>query len=198
MNDSAFPPRVKMEPRRFHSGATCIYREPGGYELKLFIFVGIDRRTARVGEVFCRPGSAAGKESMLQRMLDTTAGAFSESLQRGATPHDLARTAGAGAMGRHFDAASAPGPDELARETRDRGGCAQLEIPLPNFSDPDAGENFRLAVVPLSDPAAALIAACVGVQTWLDAMSDEQRAALRAMLVRALPKAPATGGGEGG
>ncbi len=148
--------RVRLESRRWGFVVTALYAEPGGFEMKLYITVGIDRRTLRVAEVFARPGGNAGKFSLLERTLDDIAPIVSHLLQRGASPDEVAKSLG-----------------------RD-GGEAEFRFTIP-AADIAGPHLERKVAMKVSSPVAALAAACIAVQHELDAMPEAVRALLSEM-----------------
>lgn len=166
--------RQRLEPRRWGLVVTARYSEPGRIEIKLYITVGIDRATLRVGEVFARPGGEAGKFSLLERTLDDIAPIISHLLQRGAAPDEVAKS--------------------LGRE----GGEAAFTFDLP-AAPGGVTTAVRSVTMKVSSPVAALAAACIAVQHELDALPEDLRAELQQLTpVPVVSRAQASDGDGGG
>lgn len=149
--------RVRLESRRWGFVVSARYAEPArNFEMKIYVTVGVDRRTLRVAEVFARPGGQAGKHAMLERTLDDIAPIMSHLLQRGATPDEVAKS--------------------LGRE----GGEAEFRFTLPaaEFAGPHVERAVTMTV---SSPVAALAACLIAVQHELDSMPAAARALIREM-----------------
>lgn len=173
--------RARLEWRRPSWRVKAHYAEASGkFEITLYLDVSVDWRTLRALEVFAKPGGEGGKQSQIERWLDDVAPLVSLCLQRGATPDEIARVIG--------QAPAAPADIEAA--ARERGGRLEIEL-APPLGAGGAWAKLgvaRLAAVPCTSPAAALVVAVHAVQHWIDAADAPMREALRDALRPARPR----------